>query len=463
MIRKKTLSRPPRLWLLTIIGLAGGFSLLGAGCPLFPPTAPTNPTEPTEPEEPTTPFDHTTASFVGTDVCAGCHADIAAKFANNGHQYKLNKVEGGVPPTYPFTSLAGKLAGISDDDTDIAGGLVDPAAGTDNPAGTPASWNDVTYVIGGFGWKARWIDSQGFIVTGTNVQYNFATDGFSSYHNNQNDKKYNCGNCHTTGWKAYTSEAGDDRNKNRQDGLAGMEGTFFAPGVHCEACHGAGSAHAASPSKNNITKIATARTTEQYMADDMAANVPMACSDCHVRDSEKDYPTYTGGDGVILASGGFIRHHEQYDEKQGLIPDDVAAGPTGPHRDLACIACHDPHKTIKYEDISGDGSALIKTCADCHPGHEITSGGMQSLDCTDCHMPKLVKSAVASAAVGTGPSEGDIHSHIFRIDLSKTDQFVADGSKAYPWITPEWACKTCHNGVDATDFSLSSLASQNIH
>ncbi len=427
-----------------VVLLCASVVLMGTSCPLTPETP--------------TPFDHTTATYVGTATCAGCHAEIAAKFANNGHGYKLRKVENDTAPTYPFTSLTTPtdvLAGVTDDDVD--GTAADPGAGTDNTLGTPASWADVTYVIGGFGWKARFIDANGYIVTGSATQYNFETDGYVAYHNNEVDKVFDCGNCHTTGWKRYDAT----NNPNRQDNLAGMEGTFYAPGVQCEACHGAGSEHVSSGGDTSkITKTAIARTTADFTASHMGYGMPVACSECHTRNGEKDYPDYLGGDGTIAASGGLIKHHEQYDEMQGINPDDVASGATGPHKSLTCVACHDQHTTIKHAATSGDGTGLVKVCTDCHTGVTIT-GGMAALNCTDCHMPKLAKSAISHAAVGTGPITGDIASHIFRIDTSATDQFNGDGTKAYPRITADWACKTCHNGVTASEKTDAVLAAWN--
>ncbi len=387
-------------------------------------------------------------TYVGSEACGGCHQEIFGWFRNSGHPYKINKVENGQMPTYPFSSIEGALEMVSDADLPLDDGTPDPGAGTDNTLGTPQSYDEVTYVIGGFGWKARFIDANGFIVTGSAVQYNLENETLVSYHDNEIDKMFNCGNCHTTGWKRYTSDEGDERNRNRQDNLTGIDGTFAAPGIQCEACHGAGSEHIAGPSPDNITKNATARTTADFLADDMAYGKPVACGDCHTRDGEKDYPSYEGGVGLILASGGLIRHHEQYDELLGIDPDDPDAGPTGPHANLSCISCHDPHTTTRYMDVSGDPPGMNKACTACHSAetHEITSGGMTELACIDCHMPKLTKSAVKHDAVGSGPATGDIRTHIFRIDLSAENQITADGKHAYPRITGEFACKTCHNG-----------------
>ena len=65
-------------------------------------------------------------------------------------------------------------------------------------------------------------------------------------------------------------------------------GPFGAGQLQCEACHGPGAAHVKAPSKANI-RIDTS---------------PEGCARCHVR----------GSVDAIPASGGFIRHHEQYNE-----------------------------------------------------------------------------------------------------------------------------------------------------
>jgi len=115
--------------------------------------------------------------------------------------------------------------------------------------------------------------------------------------------------------------------------------------------------------------------------------------------------------------------------------------------------------------VSEDGPGMTRPdCTGCHHTQTIAeSSGMANLNCVDCHMPLLVKSAVGHAAVGTGPATGDIRSHIFRIDLEKEEQFTAEGDFAYPWITVAFACKTCHNGLEAADFPVDFLSTVTIH
>jgi Doubled CXXCH motif (Paired_CXXCH_1)/Cytochrome c554 and c-prime len=361
-------------------------------------------------------------NYAGSEACAGCHSSIYNKFIQSGHPYKLTKVVNGQKPlVYPFTSLP---------DIPNMNGLKDG----DNSLGRPDSYGEVSYVIGGYNWKARFVDLNGYIITGSDVQYNYETGGWVSYHNDEVDKPYDCGKCHTTGWIPVEDGAG------RKDNLPGMDGNFFVGGVHCEECHGPGAAHVNT--HGDITQITKDSSAE-------------LCGRCHTRDSQNR----------IAASGGYIKHHEQYDELLGLDPDNMAAGGMGKHlrAGVGCNSCHDPHTSTVHELKTGIPGVIVQ-CESCHADKVIAATNMHSQqnleekgllskpngkkisNCLSCHMPKLTKSAVGHAAVGGGPAVGDIKTHIFKIDLSKTDQFTDGGSFAYPWLTTKTACKQCHNG-----------------
>ncbi len=87
---------------------------------------------------------------------------------------------------------------------------------------------------------------------------------------------------------------------------------------------------------------------------------------------------------------------------------------------------------------------------------------MKTLDCVECHMPDLAKTAIAHEAVGDGPVLGDIASHLFRIELYvDAPQFTDDGGFSYPWITTDYACRTCHNGQD--QFSIGDQSNYTFH
>ncbi|MBT7289827.1 MAG: hypothetical protein HN837_04985, partial [Chloroflexi bacterium] len=333
------------------------------------------------------------ATYVGSDTCAACHADQAALFEKSGHGYKLNKVVDGVAPTYPFTEIT-------------ALPVVD---------GVQLTWDDISYVIGGYNWKARFIDLDGYIYTGIagdTTQYNFANPvvgndiGFVAYHAGE-QKPYSCGPCHTTGYNP----------DGHQDDLPGMVGTWAEDGIGCEECHGPGSNHAASPYG---VALKIDRDSE-------------ACGDCHLR----------GSDTAIDAKGGFIKHHEQYEEI-------FQSG----HLALDCVDCHDPHAgVIQGRQPESTVATVNVSCENCHfnEAENQASDAMKAeVECIDCHMPRIVKSAVGDAAAYTG----DIRTHLFAINPAATSQFTDDGKYAISQIGLDFGCKSCHR-TDGESFEIS--------
>ena len=141
----------------------------------------------------------TQAAYVGPERCSNCHSGKYNDWRDGGHPHKLNKVVNGQAPTY-----------FSTNDVNVP----DPPVGV--------NWSDVSYVIGGAIWKARFIGQDGYIITSTPdpadghlVQFNLANElhgeSWATYHTGET-KAYNCGACHTTGW---VSTADGSRPKSR--------------------------------------------------------------------------------------------------------------------------------------------------------------------------------------------------------------------------------------------------------
>jgi hypothetical protein len=323
------------------------------------------------------------AEYVGREVCAECHGEINDVFMQSGHPYKLNKVVDGQPPQYPFTEVLEVPEGYT--------------------------WDDISYVIGGYNWKARFIGLDGYIITGAEgpepfgAQYNFANPIVGNdphwvpYH--QGEKKgYTCGTCHTTG---YVNEP-----DTHQDGLPGLIGTWSEAGVQCEACHGRGSLHAANP---RGVKPIVDRSSEQ-------------CGTCH----------YRGVPEEVDAKGGFIKHHEQYEE---LFQSK--------HLTLECVDCHDPHLGV-IQLRKAEVQTTRTLCENCHfkEAKYQASETMQAMvSCIDCHMPRVTKSAVGNKATFTG----DIRTHMMAIDATEVGQFTGDGKLALSQIGLDFGCKSCHS------------------
>jgi len=331
------------------------------------------------------------AEYIGSATCAGCHQDTNDVFMQSGHPYKLNPVVDGQPPEYPFTEV------------------------TELPEGY--TWDDISYVIGGYNWKARFIDQDGYIITdepgasGNEEylnQYNFANPnvgteaGWAKYHSGEVDKPYDCGSCHTTGY----SPTGN------QDDLPGLVGTWAEPGIMCEECHGPGGLHVQNPQGVQMTIDRDAEL----------------CGQCHRRGEIES----------VNASSGFIRHHEQYEE---LFQ--------GKHITLDCVICHDPHVGVVQLRQDEELPNTRTQCENCHLDEAQFQDSQihpNATECIDCHMPRIVKSAVGDTEKFTG----DIRTHLMRINPLQIEQFNEDGSASLSEIGLNFACRHCH-GVTASE------------
>jgi hypothetical protein len=203
----------------------------------------------------------------------------------------------------------------------------------------------------------------------------------------------------------------------RQDDLAGMGGTFAETGVTCEACHGKGSVHAQTQEASDISINRSADL----------------CGQCHTRDAQHR----------IQASGGFVEHHEQYDEL--LVSEHYSQGQT-------CITCHDPHASTVHDNEAA-GSGVTKTCQSCHS--QMTTKHNAVPTCVDCHMAETGKSALAANAY-----EGDIRNHVWAITTEAAPKdsmfYQADGKTfAKDFITLDFACYGCHKDTTGVGGSYS--------
>lgn len=357
------LTMSPRL-----LALLGAMLVLPGAVGVLAQTTPGAPTPSLLPSEQVT-AEALARGYAGPAACRECHAAQYDAYRASGHPSKLRP------------AAEARLAGL--------------------PLPDGYEWDQISYVIGGHRWKARYMDAEGFIITSTGPdrqrpganQYNLATGRWVDYHAGEK-KPYDCGECHTTGFSA----------QGHQDGRPGILGTWALPGVTCEACHGPGLAHVKAPAKGNIRNDSSAA----------------ACGKCHVRGSADTIP----------ASGGFIRHHEQYNEH--LV---------GPHAGkIDCTTCHDPHKRAAV--------SIRLQCEACHArqaeDYEGSAKQRAGVSCVDCHMPPAGKSAESF-----GRYQGDVKTHIAKISIGEVDQmFTADGKLATGKLTVDFACLRCHAGRD---------------
>ncbi|GIU41142.1 hypothetical protein TUM4438_04210 [Shewanella sairae] len=372
-----------------------------------------------------------TLSYVGSQTCLSCHSDKAS-FLETGHNFKLNKVIDGERPEYPFTTLDGGLEFLF---------------GAENSIGTPTSYEDISYIIGGYTRRAMFVDKNGFILTGTGVMLDIPGEGetygpesalgFGAGGGVDSREFSYCGRCHTTGWKDYTAVDGDNRNLHRQDDLPGMGGTFSQTGIQCESCHGAGSKHIQTSSKNDISRVAEGRNTSDFLQEDMAYGLAVACEECHTKDGERPYPSFKGKFNTHFGGDSLGGRSVAYEQGARFAADailgmDADTGEiTGKKADMACHTCHNPHQSKVNDDQPGHENAMVKQCIDCHGDKEFTEYlEMHSFvaKCESCHMPK--------------------DKHFFRINLDyaadSPENFSKDGKYVQPWNTSKDSCSSCH-------------------
>ena len=338
------------------------------------------------------------AEYIGDQLCSGCHNGIAQSYMKSGHPWSLSTVTQGKAPDFPFTQISSLPQGYT--------------------------LKDISYIIGGYFWKAIFLNSQGYIITdipGSSEdptylnQFNFGnktlglSSGWASFHPGEAEFSFTCGSCHSTGYNMG----------GNQDNLPGIVGTWAQPGVRCERCHGPGNLHTNDPKGVNM-----------ILERDSAL-----CRECHKYVSPAE----------LEVKNGFIQHSDQLGDLS-----------QSKHQILDCLTCHDPHSGVVQLQIEGQQTTRL-LCQDCHfkqaqlqnnPKH-IAIG----IGCTQCHMPHLIKSGSANPQSFTG----DMRTHVVAIDSRLISQFTEDGSLASGQISLDYACRHCH-GTTRSDEELLTAA-----
>ncbi len=151
--------------------------------------------------------------YVGSDQCGGCHAPNYDVWIESGHHFSL-VADSGMAPEYPFQYQTG-FPNV-------------PAPPT--AFGLPLTWNDVSYVVGGFYREAIFAGSDGYLVTGgadDSTRWDVWNREWAPYHPGE-QVPLDCARCHATGYDSTGHQAG----------LPGITGTWAEDGVGCEGCHG---------------------------------------------------------------------------------------------------------------------------------------------------------------------------------------------------------------------------------
>lgn len=347
----------------------------------------------------------TTLDYVGSQKCGECHTDHYARFIESGHPNQMTKIVDGKKPIYPF------WGSFLDVKLPVIGGVA-------------KTWNDVSYTLGGYGWKMRFIDKNGYFYTGAGntPQWNNVDGTLTAYQSGDALGTYGfgakgCGQCHVTDFKSTANGA------TPKDGLIGMGGDFKYQGTQCETCHGMGNRHAVTKSKQDITMVAGAKD----------------CKPCHWRRNSQPSETNM----LQQTSGGWQMHREQVEQLS-----------TNKHNSLSgsCNACHDPHSSVKH-DKHAKGNGVKVSCTSCHKGTKYENVHKDAT-CLDCHMPKT-----ASNGKSINKYLADGRNHNFKINIDPAAKYLTTPTTGPGagslWAnydgkgtTLDFACYSCHKDVD---------------
>jgi len=292
--------------------------------------------------------------YLGTEACRQCHGEYVENVLDSFHNSKMrNTFRSGaagynVPPGIDamFRAPGGTDLKTTQAPTfdAVQGDLhISYVEGAERPYRIKVGNRtyEVMYLMGGNGpWKQRYVVKIGQSHYITPVQYNDKVKTFAAYHPGdwdldgptapKNSWERRCGACHSTGL-TVSFDAGTGEYLT---GYAQMN-------VGCEACHGAGAAHVASQSADDILN-------PRDLLDGTVEGVQKAeltCGQCHHRGSGgllAGSPSATGYplnvDDGLFAPRGRVRsllHHRngpvlpREGQPDGVRPD--AGRPNGRH------------------------------------------------------------------------------------------------------------------------------------
>ena len=306
------------------------------------------------------------SEYSGSRTCKPCHAEIYSRQALSNHSKTLRPV-GQVPelaaadPVQRFDrvsgftlSLSGDRAGRirleASDGADSSGALLSWAFGSGTKGITPIGRSDAG------GWvesRLTWYESLGGIAFTTGASKYDPQNAVESLGRELTAKQVaECFGCHTTGYDGRVSAPTADEM-----------------GIRCERCHGPGRKHVESATRG--APVAGTIFNPGGLGGFEQARM---CGACHgVPPADNDF------DALALLER---TPHSVRFPSQRIVLSRCFNETFG---DLACTACHDPHR-----DVADEAGSFDESCLSCHDGESRLGGSVclvGSADCASCHMP----------------------------------------------------------------------------
>jgi nitrate/TMAO reductase-like tetraheme cytochrome c subunit len=359
--------------------------------------------------------------FVGSEQCAGCHAQ----------EYKTWK------ETYHARMVLPRKEGLLKDAGDNWAkdkkGTAGPTKG--NIDGKPYTMDDVAYVIGTY-WKQRYIVKNP--ITGNHQfldkQWNRMSGLWENY-GQKNDWETQCATCHATGYRITSY---DPKNP------AAQKVSMVEHNTGCEACHGPGGKHAGSGAKADIFNPAKASKEQSSLV----------CGYCHVRKETSQFRTAQGNvredqphpvigesykagqddwrtwypDGVLIPGANpkypINQNYPKTDLENAFYLDDLAK-----KHDFYDSRKH--HQEWQEHIQSSHAKKNLLSCSDCHMPHALAKPKPAAKDtCAACHKDRY---DYAKIMPGTGRTADNlfVRSHTFNKNQSRPGGPTASGKPTF--------------------------------
>ena len=378
-------------------------------------------------------------SFVGVEVCAGCHADQAASWRDSHHALAMQVAD--------ETTVLGDFADAEFHDGEVTTRFTRREGGyfvtTDGADGELAEF-PVRWTFGVLPLQQYLIETGAGRVQALSVAWDSrpaAEGGQRWFHLYPDETIDHLDPLHWTGtyqrWNTMCADCHSTNLRKGYDAVADSFATRFdGIEVGCESCHGPGSRHAADPANAPPALAVTQRSWNFEAGRAIASRLPAGpapaevevCAQCHARRAQlRD--GHAAGEPLLdsyrpaLLDAGLYHADGQIDDEvyeygSFLQSRMAAAGVT-------CSDCHEPHSaTLRAE---GNG-----VCAQCHlaseydrPEHHRHESGTAAAQCVSCHMR-------AETYMVVDPRRD----HSFRVPRPDLSAALASPN----------ACNDCHSG-----------------
>jgi hypothetical protein len=265
-----------------------------------------------------------------------------------------------------------------------------------NGTGKAFTRKDVAFTIGSK-WKQRFLvkneETGGYQFL--DKQLNRMSGKWEPY-GQKNDWNTTCGTCHTTGYRLDEYDAANPKAQK-----AGWAETS----VGCEACHGAGAAHAKNPKKGVIWNFKGKTPQEQSRV----------CGYCHIRLENENFKTAQGNAREDFPAPKLGASFQPSDDWTTWYPEHVT---------IPGVQANNPFDKAYAGDLKGmfivDDISKKNGVYEEGKHHQEYQGFLQSkhfksaeMSCLSCHTPHATK---AKAMAETGKSCAACHDASFTMD-----------------------------------------------